>query len=173
MDEADGEERPGSEGSTTGRHGLATVAERPANLVPMFSQILVPVDFTAKNEAALAVARELATTSGGNVTVLHVIERIDEEADEELDRFYERLEERARERMEPTLAALGDGGLTTSSRVVYGSRAHTIVETARDLACDLIVMSSHRVQSERPGADWISISHKVAILSPCPILLVK
>jgi len=153
----------------------------------MFDNILVPVDFAPKNHGALAVARELA--GGGQVTLLHVIERIDGdlrdddptrmhnpravdgEVDEELDRFYERLEERARERMETMLAELGDRRVAT--RIVYGRRAHTIVETAAELDCDLIVMSSHRVSSAQPGADWISISHKVAILAGCPILLVK
>lgn len=158
----------------------------------MFDNILVPVDFAPKNHGALAVARGLA--GAGQITLLHVIERIDgdlrEEAravgsderghgrepgsgdpDEDLDRFYERLEERAQERMEAMVAELGDRRVAT--RIVYGQRARTIVETAGELGCDLIVMSSHRVQSTRPAADWISISHKVAILASCPILLVK
>lgn len=153
----------------------------------MFQNILVPVDFAPKNHGALAVARGLV--GEGQVTLLHVIERIDgdlresaakpserprepgNEGDDELDRFYERLEERARERMEAMVAELGDRRVAT--RIVYGRRAHTIVETAAELGCDLVVMSSHRVRSEQPAADWISISHKVAILAGCPILLVK
>lgn len=156
----------------------------------MFDNILVPVDFAPKNRGALAVARQLA--GDGRITLLHVIERIDGdlkedgragpgvheaphdppgETDVDLDRFYERLEERARERMETMAAELGESRVST--RIVYGQRAHTIVECAGELGCDLIVMSSHRVQSERPAADWISISHKVAILASCPILLVK
>jgi len=139
----------------------------------MFRQILVPVDFTPKNKAAIDVARYLATAGRGAITLLHVIERIDEDLDEELGRFYERLEEKARERMEDALATIAGEAFAASSRIVYGRRAQTIVETARDLACDLIVMSSHRVQADRPSADWVSISHKVAILASCPILLVK
>ena len=163
----------------------------------MFDNILVPVDFAPKNHGALAVACELA--GQGRITLLHVIERIDSdgsersdgsdvsarpgsavdhaggEGDEELDRFYERLEERSRERMDEMLAELGAGlgGSHVATRIVYGHRARTIVDTAAELDCDLIVMSSHRVQSVRPAADWISISHKVAILAGCPILLIK
>ena len=158
----------------------------------MFDNILVPVDFAPKNHGALATARRLV--GAGQITLLHVIERIDGDlrdeaevdgpeagkhqrapagvdADDDLDRFYERLEERARERMEAMAAELV--GCRVATRIVYGQRARTIVETAGELGCDLIVMSSHRVQSKRPAADWISISHKVAILASCPILLVK
>ena len=58
-------------------------------------------------------------------------------------------------------------------RVVYGHRARAIVDFAGQQGCDLIVLSSHRVDPERRGEDWATLSHKVAILSPCPVLLVK
>jgi len=138
----------------------------------MFRQVLVPLDFTPKNEAAVAVARSV-TTVDGTLTLLHVIERIGEETDGELDAFYARLEERSGERMTAMLAGLADAPFATRSRIVYGRRAQAIVEVARDLGCDLIVMSSHQIAPDRPASDWISISHKVAILAPCPILLVK
>ncbi|HNU82592.1 MAG TPA: universal stress protein, partial [Thermoanaerobaculia bacterium] len=64
----------------------------------MFRQVLVPLDFTPKNEAAVAVARSV-TAVDGTLTLLHVIERIGEETDGELDAFYARLEERSGERM--------------------------------------------------------------------------
>jgi hypothetical protein len=43
----------------------------------------------------------------------------------------------------------------------------------RILVPDLIIMASHRIDPDRPGHDWSSISYTVAILSPCPVLLVK
>jgi nucleotide-binding universal stress UspA family protein len=39
--------------------------------------ILVPLDFTAKNQAALEIARELASQNKASVTLLHVIETIE------------------------------------------------------------------------------------------------
>ena len=138
----------------------------------MFRNVLVPLGFTEQNREAVAVARRV-TIADGTLTLLHVIERIDEEADAELDAFYTRLEERSGERMAAVLGELASEPFASHSRIVYGRRAQTIVECARDLGCDLIVMSSRRIDSDRPGSDWISISHKVAILAPCPILLVK
>lgn len=57
----------------------------------MFVKILVSVDFTPKNEAALEVAVELARRSGGEITLLHVIETL-ALPEEEVRDFYERLE---------------------------------------------------------------------------------
>jgi hypothetical protein len=34
-------------------------------------------------------------------------------------------------------------------------------------------MASHRIDPDRPGHDWSTISYGVAILAPCNVLLVK
>ena len=38
---------------------------------------------------------------------------------------------------------------------------------------EVIEMSSHRVDPRNPVQDWGAISHKISILSQCPVLLVK
>jgi hypothetical protein len=38
---------------------------------------------------------------------------------------------------------------------------------------ELIVLSSHRVDLQNPGAGWGTMSYKVGILSQCPVLIVK
>ena len=43
----------------------------------MFRRLLVPVDLTPKNVRAVEAARDLATQSGGEVFLLHVIETLD------------------------------------------------------------------------------------------------
>ena len=53
-----------------------------------FQHILVPVDFTEKNEPALQIALDVALQNKSRVTLLHVIETIGE-SDEEIERFYE------------------------------------------------------------------------------------
>ena len=139
----------------------------------MFRRILVPVDFTAKNERALRRARELAELEGGEVTLVHVIERLDDEIDEDLEGFYAKLEAKAEKKMTESLALLGEGKFTKRSAIVLGQRARTIADFAESEKVDVIVLSSHRVDPDRPGADWMTISYKVAILARCPVLLVK
>lgn len=146
----------------------------------MFHDILVPVDLSDKNLTAVDVAAGLAAhvpLGGSNprLTLLHVIETIDHVPYEELEDFYDTLQEKA----EAGLVELADraadqaGTAEVRRRVVYGHRARSIVDFATQEGCDLIVLSSHRVDPERRGEDWATISHKVAILAPCPVLLVK
>lgn len=139
----------------------------------MFRRILVPVDFTAKNERALARARQLAELAGGEVTLVHVVETLEDELDADLEGFYRKLEAKAEEKMAPVLEGLGDGGFGKRSAVVLGHRARAIADFAEHDKTELIVLSSHRVDPDKPGSDWMTISYKVAILARCPVLLVK
>jgi nucleotide-binding universal stress UspA family protein len=62
--------------------------------------------------------------------------------------------------------------LRVEQAVVYGKRAKEIVDFAVQHRSDLVIMASHRIDPDRPGHGW-SISYTVAIMSPCPVLLVK
>lgn len=139
----------------------------------MFRKILVPVDFTPKNARALRQARELAELSTGEVTLVHVVETLEDELDDDLEGFYHRLEEKAAEKMVASLEALGEGDFTKRSAIVLGHRARAIADYAEHEKADVIVLSSHRVDPDKPGYDWMTISYKVAILARCPVLLVK
>lgn len=139
----------------------------------MFRNILIPVDFTEKNERALDVARELATAGGAQVTLLHVIETLADTPFEEEREFYKRLEERSEAAMARFGERLAVAGLSARREIVYGRRTDEIVRFAEARAADLIVLSSHRVAGEHPGEGWVTISHRVAVLAPCPVLLVK
>jgi nucleotide-binding universal stress UspA family protein len=139
----------------------------------MFRKILVPVDFTPKNERALRQARELAALTSGEITLVHVVETLEDELDTDLAGFYRRLEAKAEAKMAPTLASLGESGFSKRSAIVLGHRARAIADFAEDEKIDLIVLSSHRVDPDKPGHDWMTISYKVAILARCPVLLVK
>lgn len=138
----------------------------------MFRNILVPVDITPKNRRAVEVARDLAVSSGGRVTLLHVIETLDLPF-EELEEFYDRLEARATRDMEGLSAPLRESGVAFGGHVLYGERDRKIVEFATREGADLIVLDSHRVEPGRPGRGMATLSYRVAILAPCPVLLVK
>lgn len=139
---------------------------------PMFRRVLVPVDLTEKNHRAIEVAAELAGKDG-EVTLLHVIERIEGVPDEELEGFYRALERRAGDVLSGWRQELGDRGVRAHSEIALGRRAPEIVRLAQDRDADLIVLGSHRVDPERPAEGLGTISHKVALLAQCPVLLVK
>jgi len=139
----------------------------------MFKRILVPVDLSEKSLAAVDVAYDFAAQTEAEVTLLHVIETIEHVAFEELKPFYERLEKSARKGLKEFSERFVTHKLRADIAVIYGHRSKEIVNYARDNRADLIVMASHRIDPDRPGHDWSSISYSVAILSPCPVLLVK
>ena len=137
----------------------------------MFRRILVPVDFTKKNLRAVRVAARVASDREASLILLHVIERVDGGDPRGLSGFYRKLEAVARRKMGDLLAAAG--AVPTSAEILYGNRVNEILRFAEDKKIDLIVMSSHRLAMKHPGEHWGTISHKVGILSRCPVLLVK
>ena len=138
----------------------------------MFNRILLPVDLTDKNEAALSAACKLLTESGTAV-LLHVIETIADAPFEDMQDFYQRLEEKARSGMSSLAASLTSEDLAVEQQVIYGRRAPDIVSFAQENTIDLIVMTSRNLDPSRPETAWVSISHQVAVLARCPVLLLK
>lgn len=139
----------------------------------MFQRILVPVDLTAKSLAAVDLAFDLAQSFKSEVTLLHVIETIEHVTFDEMKDLYHRLETSARKGMKEVTERFEDEGLKVDRLVTYGHRTQGIVETAIASQSDLIIMASHRIDPDRPGHDWNTISYGVAILAPCHVLLVK
>src|SRR5215468_9791927 len=139
----------------------------------MFQRILVPVDLTDKSLAAVDLAYEFAAQSGAEVILLHVIETIEHVEFDELKPFYERLEKSARQGLEESSEQFVSESLPIDQAVVYGHRVQGITDYAIANRVDLIIMASHRIDPDRPGQGWSSISYSVAVLSPCPVLLVK
>jgi nucleotide-binding universal stress UspA family protein len=139
----------------------------------MFRRILVPVDLGTKASRAVQAAARMAASSSAELTLLHVIERVDAGAPKSFSGFYRRLEKLARERMDALTRPLQKRGLQVHAQVLYGKPVNEILRFAEENSSDLIVMSSHRLRLRHPGENWGTVSYKVGILSRCPVLLVK
>jgi len=137
----------------------------------MFRRILVPVDFTKKNLRAVRLAEKLAAPRRAQVTLLHVIERVDAGDPGALAGFYRKLESNARQKMKDLLA--GAKGASPRAEIRYGNRVNEILRYISEQKVDLVVMSSHKLALRHPGENWGTISYKIGILSRCPVLLVK
>lgn len=143
----------------------------------MFRHILVPTDLTEHSAGAVQLAMEMHTHcfSGdeqqeGKISLLHVIQKVVEDGDEDFTDFYEDLKARARTRFEDIAR---DTRLPMKKHILVGSRVEEIIRFARENQVDLIVLSSHQIDPENPAEGWGTISHKVGILAPCPVMLVK
>jgi len=82
------------------------------------------------------------------------------------------VEAGARQTMEACLQRVQQAGLPGQSRLVQGVPWQAIVDTAKDMQADLIVMSTHG----RTGFQHLvlgSVAERVVRLAPCPVLVMR
>lgn len=145
-------------------------------MIPRFSHVLIPLDLSPRNTAALDVAFEIAVENKARVSLLHVIQRIDEQGDEpddELKLFYEQIRRRAESDIETLSQRFSEAGVDVETKVSVGYPLQDIVWFAESHRVDLIVMSSHPVNKDDIARSLGTLSYKVSIACQCPILLVK
>lgn len=155
---------------------LLDAATRTALKSPFkLKHILVPIDFSDCSKKALQYALPLAKEHGAALTLLYVVRpayggRIDAGID------YAQLEAGMRVSGEKELAKLvvGEvrGEVSTDTLVRVGSPAREIIETARRLPADLIVVSTHG----RTGLKHVflgSVAEHVVQRAPCPVFVVR
>jgi nucleotide-binding universal stress UspA family protein len=138
-----------------------------------FTKILVPVDLSSRGEQAIRMALDLLDRERGVVWLLHVVETIVAEDDAELESFYADLGAKAASKLTTWIADLGVGQVRIEPLITFGHRAREILQRAESLGCDLVVLSSHRVDPDHPAGGIGTISHQVALLCGCPVLLVR
>ena len=139
----------------------------------MFQKILVPLDVAKKNQPALAAAAEVARQHRGTILLLHVIERIEHVPEEELKSFYQRLEQGVQRELSAAARSLAEQGVTASTHIVFGRRAEEVVRFAIQEHVDLIVLRSHRYDLQTAKFPVGTLSHQIAVLAQCAVLLVK
>lgn len=138
-----------------------------------FRKILLPLDLSDKHQKALELAAALAEQSRAEVTLLHVIELIPDLPREEQPDFYENLEHEARKHLQTLARQLEERQVPWHIVILYGERADEVIHYASENAVDLIVLSSHKVDLDKPLTGWATMSYKIGILAQCPVLLVK
>ena len=141
----------------------------------MFQRILVPVELTEKDLRAVGAARNLAAAKpevDTEIVLLHVIETLDLPF-EELEDFYGKLESRAVEVMDELAASLASESISIVHRIALGSRVPEILAHAEEMAADLVILVSRKVDPSDPGSAWSGIAYQTAILSGVSVLLLK
>jgi universal stress protein A len=139
----------------------------------MFQRILVPTDFSKKSKKALDIAVNIASRKKGVIYLLHVIEIISDTTFEEFKDFYNNLEKRAEKHMDAILTQRQESRTDIRCDIVYGKRTQEILKFVIDNKIDLIIMPSHKLDMKDLSQGWGTISYKIGILSPCPVMLIK
>jgi nucleotide-binding universal stress UspA family protein len=143
------------------------------------NRIIVATDFGEAAEAALNYGRALARVFGASLTVLHVVEDLltasfgIEGYVGSYPDFQRSLEESARKQLD---ALLTDEDRTDLGAIAVlrtsGSPALTIVNYARDVNADLIIMGTHG-RGAMAHLLMGSVAERVVRTAPCPVLTVK
>jgi nucleotide-binding universal stress UspA family protein len=142
-------------------------------MLPRFHHTLVPLDFTEKNQSALDVAFEMAVANQSRVTLLHIIEQIELPGDAEVDEFTDQLRQRSDRELELRGQRFAEANVPIDWKIRLGKRAAEIAGYETEHGIDLIVLSSHPVDADDPARSLATLSYQVAVLSRCPVLLVK
>jgi nucleotide-binding universal stress UspA family protein len=140
----------------------------------MFKNILVPTDLTDKSIKALEIAAAMAKNENCRITLLHVVEIIDDDGgEEEFKEFYNRLADRAVKKMSGLANKYSNDKIDIHTEIIYGKRVPEIVKYASAKDIDLIILSSHKLENIESMDGWATISYRVGILAPCPVMMVK
>ncbi len=141
---------------------------------PSFARktILVPLTLPNGSSALLATARNLAFKSNARLVLLHVVQLniVGEERGIPRARLFDELCHSAETQLHELASCIG-GQTTAEVLVCVGRPAEAIVETAKRLGTDTIVMRRHRHRS------WLRWLHRGTALTvvrqaPCRIWLV-
>jgi len=148
--------------------GETTTPETP---VFILKEILVPVDFSECTEKAMSYAVPFARQFGARVTLLHVVEPIYAPATDMgvvVDVYTDEDEKCELEKLHARFA----GQVRCQTRLKKGKAESEIINAAKELACDLIVLGTHG----HTGLDRLlmgSTAAKVVRRAGCPILVVR
>ena len=146
----------------------------------MFKHILAAIDGSEHSTKAAKVAIELARTYGSDLTLLHVTRKLD--LPDQLKEYLKAehltredlpaLDEATRRIIDDVRIKAEGQGVKTRTIFREGKPARSIVDYARSAGIDAIVMGS-RGLSECESALLGSVSHKVASLAGCTVMIVK
>jgi len=152
--------------------GVEQTSSRPHPVA--FDRILVPVDFSDCSLDALEYAAVVAKQAKASVTLLHVLEPVSYGLDFTLTipGSRERKKEAVSERLSGAVTALETLKVKAEYVVRGGLPNESILEAARTMSVDMIVMGTHG----RRGLSHVlygSVAESVLRNSRCPVLTVR
>jgi nucleotide-binding universal stress UspA family protein len=138
--------------------------------------ILVPIDFSAQSEKALAYAVPFAEQFGAKLTLLHVVEPVatpDFAGSFPLIMENDKVMAECRRHLERIVKDLEiEPKLVEKTLVRQGRSFHEIADAARTLKVDLIIISTHG-HTGLKHALLGSTTERVVRHASCPVLVVR
>jgi len=142
-----------------------------------YKRILCPVDFSEFSNAALEDAAGLAKAVGGELTLLHAFQNpayvlpmqgyvgLGED-------FFTKLRGQLEDEVASQARPLREQGIAVRTDVLEGVPYKVIVDQAKEMQADLIVMGTHG-RTGLAHALTGSVAERVVRLAHCPVLVTK
>ena len=146
----------------------------------MLTHVLVPIDGSELAERALEYARQIVDAENGKITLLTAIDVPEYSVVpfypmpgtyNLLDMLDQDIVPKTKDYLSKIAETLQKEGYTVNVEAVIGDAADVIVERAKDLNTQAIVMSTHG----RSGISrWLlgSVANKVLGSAPCPVFII-
>jgi len=142
-------------------------------LLNQYQHLLLPMDFSEKNQVALDSAYNIVSQNPARLTLLQVIEPIGIVDDDEIQDFTDQLVARADSELKTRAAQFSDLDVDVVCTTQVGNRSRTVTAFAVDNNVDLIIVSSHPIQEVHSARSMASVSYQIAVLANCAVLLLK
>ena len=159
-------------------HGMvpsrADLIDMVARLVGL-KTILVPIDFSAVSEKAIAYAVAFARQFDAQITLLHVVDLFQETAagsDQLRESALNAVTVRARGRLEMIALAEVPPDICAQIEVRVGTPWRVINAAARELRADLIILTTLGLTGIRRVLLG-STAERIGCHAPCPVLIVR
>ncbi len=130
--------------------------------------ILFPTDFSADSARALPLALAIAADFGAAITLLHVIEHLDDEAAHDRPRVMNVLRERMREMVADAGAMPPDAAF----EVAFGDVADEIIAAASRASVDLVAFGLKAPDTYVDRLPWMH-AYQVVCEVGCPVLSLR
>ena len=146
-----------------------------------YRKFLVPIDFSEHSQKTVESATQLALLTGGSITLLHVFQVPNYPAafyqglyteHEQVKIQVDSLKREANAQLSFVIEQITATGLEAQPLLRIGTAYDEIVNVAKEIRADLIVIGSHgRAGFERFLVG--STAERVVQYAPCPVLVVK
>ncbi|HXA80869.1 MAG TPA: universal stress protein [Opitutaceae bacterium] len=140
--------------------------------------LLAPIDFSAVSGNSLETASTLAQALDAHLVVLHALQPIAPVGDPmmmpdmaQIGEMQKNAEREARTQLTRACEKISAHGVTIESQLLDGPASAVILDRARALSADLIIMGSHGHTSLH---DLLlgGTTHAVLKKAPCPVVIV-
>lgn len=155
----------------TADRALPQISRTPAKV--RIGKVLVPTDFSAASDNASRYAVSLAHAYGSELIFVHVVPAPPAAFEAYPIDYPPELKETCEKALDALAQSARLGGIGAAQWVIRtGAATHEIVEAAKDLSTDLIVIATHCFTGWKHFAIG-STAERVARSAPCPVLVVR